>query len=141
MEYQRIGVCVVVLNRSKNEILLGKRKNSYKAGMYGIPGGRLELKESLEACGKRELKEETGIEAVSLTYIGVIRELQTDYNFIHFAFLCKEYLGEPSLSEPEKCEGWGWFPLEKLPDNIIPGHKAAIDIFLNKNTNSVRDLL
>jgi ADP-ribose pyrophosphatase YjhB (NUDIX family) len=39
---QPIGTCAIITN-SQNQVLLGKRKNSYKAGMYGLPGGRIEL--------------------------------------------------------------------------------------------------
>lgn len=141
MNQQPIGVGVIVFDKTKRSILLGKRKNAYLAGWYGMPGGRLETKESLIACGKRELMEETGIEAVSLSYLGVIRELQDGYNFIHFAFVCNDYRGEAYAQEPEKCELWEWYPIDALPTNILPGHRAALEIFLNPRTALYKDLL
>jgi 8-oxo-dGTP diphosphatase len=133
MEPERIGVCIIVVDK-ENRVLLGKRINSYKAGMLGMPGGRLEFDETLESCGERELKEETSLQSKSLTYLGTIRELQEDHNFIHFAYLCNQYEGVPVTAEPDKCAGWEWYPLDILPENILPGHKAAIEMYIKKET-------
>src|SRR5258706_13140278 len=98
------GVCVIVPDKSleKTRVLLAKRLNSYKAGMFGVPGGRLELDESLTDCAKRKLREETGLDAKSLRTIGVIIERQEDMNFIHFVLLCEDYTGKLSVKEPHK---------------------------------------
>lgn len=138
---EHIGVCVIVVN-NKNQILLGKRKNSFRSGMFGLPGGRLELEEMLDICAKRELQEETTILANRLEYLGVIRELQEkEYNFIHFVFACTEFSGTPKVAEPEKCEDWNWYSLDVLPRPILPGHKAAIDVYLHPQSRRVRDLV
>ena len=139
MGQEHIGVCVIVLDKDKKQLLLGKRLNSYKAGTLGLPGGKIELEEPLEECGKRELQEETSLQGKNLQYVGVVRELQKSYNFIHFVFSCDEYDGLPQTVEPEKCEGWNWYPFESLPKNILPGHKAALDHYLHKT--SVKELL
>ncbi len=141
MEQQKIGTCVIVLDEGKKNVLLGKRLNSYKAGMLGLPGGRVEAKEPLDECGKREVLEETSIEINNLTYVGVIRELQGESSFIHFAFFSSDHTGNPQLLEPEKCESWEWYPLDALPENIVPGHRAALDMFLNSDKPLYRDLL
>jgi ADP-ribose pyrophosphatase YjhB (NUDIX family) len=121
--------------------MLGKRKNSYKSGYYGLPGGRVELNEKLVDCAKRELLEETGLTARSIKYIGVIRDLQPEeYTFTHFAFLCKEYRGEPKVTEPDKCQGWEWFDLTKIPDKTLIGHKSAIEIYLNPGKENLKDV-
>lgn len=130
MTPQPIGSFVIVIN-SKNQILLGERKNSYKSGLYGCPGGRLEFEESLEDCAKRELFEETGLTAHSLKYLGVIRTLQDGGSFIHFAFSCNDYEGQIELREPEKCTEWKFIDSNTLPSNILPAHKAGINL-LNK---------
>ncbi len=140
MEPQPIGVCVITLDKSRKKVLLGKRMNSYKAGTLGLPGGRLELEEPLEECGMRELKEETSLVAKNLEYVGVVRELQEGYNFIHFVFVCIDFTGIPTVVETNKCEDWEWYPLSDLPDNVLPGHKSALDIYTNQDKPPFRDL-
>jgi 8-oxo-dGTP diphosphatase len=137
---EKLGTCVIVLSKDKQKVLLGKRLNCYKSGHYGLPGGRVEITEQIFECVKRELLEETGLTANSVEYLGVIRELQTDYSFVHFAFVCHDFSGEPFVPEPDKCEAWEWFTLEKIPQNILPGHIAAIDIFLNPHFPPIRDI-
>jgi len=135
---QTMGTVVIVL--SGNKIMLGKRKNSYGAGLYGLPGGRVESSEKLVDCAKRELTEETGLKVNRLNYVGVVRDLHEDYSFMHFVFLCKSYKGKPCLKEPDKCEAWEWFARNKIPTNILPGHKAAIEIFLNPSRANVNEV-
>lgn len=55
-----VGVGVVAIDGS-NRILLVKRKYPPGAGKWSIPGGHLELGESLYEAAVRELYEETGI--------------------------------------------------------------------------------
>ncbi len=130
---QPIGVCVILLN-ADDQVLLGKRINSYGAGMYGLPGGRLERNEPLDQAVHREVAEETGLLLQEIHFIGVIREFQPDNgaDFIHFVFgsrLAGEDGGQaavPQLTEPEKCEGWEWHDLGSLPELLLPGHRAAL---------------
>lgn len=135
---QNIGVCAVITN-SKNQILLGKRKNSYKSGTYGMPGGRVEINESLGIAINREILEETALENLDCKFLGVVRENQGVNDFIHFIFSAKISKQEPRLCEPDKCEGWQWFALDDLPENILTGHLEAIEIF--KHGHKLVDLV
>lgn len=60
------GATIVVLK--DNKILLNLRSDT---NTWGIPGGSLELGETLEEAAARELKEETNLEAESLTLLNV----------------------------------------------------------------------
>ncbi len=127
---QPIGACVIILN-PHGKILLGKRKNSYKAGYYGLPGGRIEINEPIETAIQREVQEETGLILNNFEYVGVVRENQGDYDFIHFIYVVKNVDQEPQLTEPDKCEGWEWLDQFSAKE-ILPGHKAALDLYFQK---------
>ncbi len=129
-EPERLGVFVILIQN--NRVLLGKRKNAYKSSFYGFPGGRLKLTESLIDSAKRELLEEIGVEAIDLKYIGVIRELQEGYNFIHFGFVCNKYIGDIRTMEPDKCEGWEFYSPDQLPTKTLPAHIAGSKLLKSK---------
>lgn len=129
-EYQHLGACVVVFGKD-GTILMGKRKNSYKSGYYGVPGGRLEQGEPLLICATRELTEETGLIGHDIQYVGTVRDDEKEYDFIHFVYVCHAYDGEPQLMEPDKCEGWEWISPQELPEKILRGHRAAIELALS----------
>ncbi|NCN03620.1 MAG: NUDIX domain-containing protein [Candidatus Pacebacteria bacterium] len=136
---QQIGTVIILLN-NKNQILLGKRKNAFKAGLYGLPGGRIDRGENLTDGAKRELREETNLDAEDIRYLSVIKEWQEekDHDFIHFIFLCKKWSRELQVLEPDKCEGWKWFSLDNLPKDILNGHLAAIESF--SDGSSLKDI-
>lgn len=133
MEDKKTRVAVNVFVLRGNELLLGKRKNTAGDGDWGLPGGHLEYQESLVEGAKRELLEETGLNA-NLVLESVVNDplREEDTHYLHINFLAKDVSGEPELKEPGKCYEWGWFSLNDLPDNIFIGHKKIIPAFLNK---------
>jgi 8-oxo-dGTP diphosphatase len=134
MASQPLGACVLLLN-PQSEVLVGKRKNGYRPGLYGLPGGRIEFGEPVLDTAIREVREETGLQVPNLKYQGAVRETQDERDFIHFVFVGKHITDQPQLVEPDKCEGWEWHSLENcLTLPLLPGHKAAIEMHLNHTT-------
>ena len=58
---QRVGAGVACLNPA-GEVLIRRRDNGY----WDVPGGRVEVGEEVSAAARRELREETGLEAGEL---------------------------------------------------------------------------
>jgi 8-oxo-dGTP diphosphatase len=68
-DYPRPAVTVDLVIVSRDEepcVLLVRRKHNPFAGIWALPGGFIEMDESLEAAGRRELFEETGIQVQHL---------------------------------------------------------------------------
>ncbi|MES3005913.1 MAG: NUDIX domain-containing protein [Patescibacteria group bacterium] len=129
-KYTKVAVNIFVIK--DNKLLLGKRRKPSSDGFYGLPGGHLEYMEYLVDAAKRELKEETGLNA-NLSFLSIVNEpmLGEDKHYIHINFLASSVIGEPENIEPDKCYGWEWFPLDQLPEDIFIGHKRVISAFLN----------
>lgn len=58
----------VILENSKGEILIVKRKFEPKKGYLDLPGGFIEAGESLEESAIREVKEEIGVDISQVSY-------------------------------------------------------------------------
>ena len=119
METPQPKVSVGVLIKKDGKVLLGKRKGSYAAGEWGVPGGHLEYGESFEDAVRREVLEETGLEIQNIKFCFVTNV--TRYTPKHYVFVCFTAdwkFGEPVNKEPEKCDGWSWHPLDHMPEGI-----------------------
>jgi len=72
----KIGVGVVLFRG--REVLLIRRGTPPMLGQWSIPGGRQEWGETLEATARRELFEETGVEAGPLVLVDAIDAIHRD---------------------------------------------------------------
>ncbi len=73
------ATAVAILDKSKEHILMLKRADS---GNWTLPGGTLELNESLTDCAIREVKEETGLNIKIVDIIGTYTNpnVRTEYS-------------------------------------------------------------
>lgn len=124
----RIGIAV--LAEQKGKVLLGKRKGVHGASTWAPPGGHLEFGESVEACAKRELLEETGLKAISCTLGPWVENVMENENkhYITLFVSITQFTGDIQLLEPDKCEGWGWYSWDALPEPLFPSIASLIFI-------------
>lgn len=120
MRDQNIAITVdsVIFKEVKNgyELLLILRKNEPFKNQWSLPGGFLEMDESLETGALRELKEETGLKMENLQQIGAFGALGRDPRgrTISVAFAGKiNNSGE--VQGGDDAEDAKWFSLEDLP--------------------------
>lgn len=118
------------------KILLSRRfQTGYEDGNYGLPAGHGEDRETAREGIAREAKEEIGIDIAvdDLEFQLVQHRWCADPGREHarVGFYCtaKKWVGEPTNMEPDKCDDLQWFPLDALPQNIVPHVRAAIDTY------------
>ena len=112
----RIGVATIVVRG--DEVLLGRRRNAHGEGTWQFPGGHLEYGESVVACARREVWEETGIR-ISDPRIGPYTNdlFETEKRHYITLFVIARYgSGTVRLKEPRKCDRWAWFRWAQLPE-------------------------
>lgn len=66
----RVGVGVIVLNGA--QVLLIRRGKPPKMNQWSLPGGHLELGETLRAAASREVQEETGLSVLVRDLVDVV---------------------------------------------------------------------
>lgn len=122
----RIGIACVVQKDGK--VLLGQRKGALGVGSWATPGGHLEFGESVEACATRELLEETGLKSLSLRLGPWVENLMEDgqKHYITIFVFIDDFVGEPALLEPNKCEAWEWVAWDNLPQPLFPSISSVI---------------
>jgi 8-oxo-dGTP diphosphatase len=103
-----VGIAVIVIKG--NQVLLGKRRQSHGDGTWAFPGGHLEFNETIEACARREVYEETGLQIKNLGYGPYTNDIfQEDRKHYVTLFLTSDYDGgTPQVREPHKCFEWRW---------------------------------
>lgn len=117
----------------EEKVLLGKRKGSHGEGEYAFPGGHLEYMESFTECAQRETLEECGIEIENVCFqflANLVRYAPKHY--VHIGIIANWKNGEPENLEPEKCESWGWYDLESLPEPLFETCKLSIESYKTK---------
>jgi ADP-ribose pyrophosphatase YjhB (NUDIX family)/ketosteroid isomerase-like protein len=93
-----VGVGAVVLT-DDGQVVLVKRRYEPLAGQWSLPGGRLELGETLEAGTAREIREETGLVVDVGPVVEVFDRILVDeagrvrYHFVLIDYLCRPRAG------------------------------------------------
>ncbi|QWI73097.1 NUDIX hydrolase (plasmid) [Bacillus mycoides] len=122
---------IVLLTDKNNRILLQKRREP--EGPWGIPGGLMELGESLESTVKRELFEETNLWVDHLSLVGVFsgeafyRKLPNGDQFysVTVVYKSQDFKGDLKISDEESIE-LRFFEYNNVPKNIINSHKKIL---------------
>ena len=111
-----VGIGVIIVEDGR--VLLVKRGHAPLAGEWSIPGGVLEVGETLREAAIREALEETclAIEAADLlgVYDRVLRDHdgRTLYHYVLIDFLCRRVAGEARASGD--ADEVSWFTSEEI---------------------------
>lgn len=133
--YKVIPAVLLAVYRN-NKILLTRRRNtSYMDGWYSLPGGHMEENETLQECGERELKEETGLRVLQEDlelYLIYQNQNTPGRQYLGFIFRTDKWQGGHGIHE-DKSDDVDFFALNDLPEKLIPYHLEAIKRVKNQN--------
>lgn len=123
---------VVILN-AQGEVLLQLRDDT---STWGLPGGLMDVGETVVESICREAFEETGVWIKNPRLFGVFSGPKFEVTYpngdlsvpVILGFYTTEFEGSPK--ETKESLKIGFFPLTAIPPNMNPSHRGFVDGFL-----------
>lgn len=112
-----------------DEILLVQRANEPHRGLWAVPGGKVDLGESLAEAATREVKEETGllIELEQIIWVG--ESIEDDHHLVLIDFLGQATGGE--MAPADDALDAAWVRIEDAYEmELTPTMYELLDILL-----------
>ena len=105
-------VAALAVTVRADKVLLVRRKNEPDAGLWGFPGGHVDLGETALSAAARELREETSVIGRPLQYLTNVDVIIRDecgfvtFHFLLAAVLCEYISGEPKADDDVSEAAW-----------------------------------
>ena len=134
-----VGVGAVIVSEGK--ILLEKRKNEPSRGKWTIPGGLVDLGESIEQAVIRETKEETCLDVENPRLIDVVDNVDLDkagkvkYHFVIVDYVVKIKGG--AVEAASDAEDLRWVPLGEVEAYDLT---RSFRLFFRRNRHKLESL-
>jgi len=111
-----VGVGAVIFDRAR--VLLIRRAHEPLKGEWSLPGGAVDVGESLRAAVVREVREETGLDVEVDRLIEVVERItRDDAGRVQYHFVIADYLCRPTggrLASNSDAEAAEWADLDDL---------------------------
>lgn len=119
-DYPRHAVTVdivLVSREARPRVLLIRRRKEPFAGEWALPGGFVEVDETLEAAARRELREETGVSVGSLEQLQAFGDPGRDPRgpTVSVVFLARVAASQLEPRAADDAADVAWHPLSRPP--------------------------
>lgn len=120
-----------------DRVLLVKRRNPPNQGKWALPGGLVELGESVQDAAAREILEETGLRVKVEGLLDVQTDLHTDnQSRLEYHYVLVDYLAKPvggRLKLNSESSDAGWFTHTQMKGlSMSDGTRAVLEAWFEK---------
>lgn len=132
--YPNPKACVAILITEGRKILLARRGIEPAKGQWDIPGGFVDMGESVEDTVIRETLEETSLRVRVKEYLGSIPDVYGPRQIptVNLCFLVEVLEGKPKPKSD--VESLVWFSLDELPEKMAFAHQEQVLQLLKEKT-------
>lgn len=131
------GAVVLIINE-QDEVLLQHRTD----GNWGLPGGLMELAESLEETAAREVEEETGLKVGKLTLVGVFSGPEyymkvangDELYAVTAVYSTHEYSGNMEAN-PDESQDLRFYAFDNLPRGLTKSYRGFVEAYLEQQNH------
>lgn len=123
-----VGVGAIIVEEGR--VVLVKRAHLPLLGEWSIPGGAVELGETVREAVIREAREETGLDVEPVALVGVFDRVIRDesqsvlYHYVLVDYYCRRVSGE--LCAGSDCDGARWFSPGEVAEVPLPKDSAEV---------------
>lgn len=131
---------IIILKKSNTQhfVLLIERKHTPYEGMWALPGGFLEMDETLEEAALRELQEETGIFGVELKQFHTFSKVNRDPRHRTITTVFIGYTDDNiSIEAGDDAAKAQWFSMNELPSLAFDHGEVMEMVRRNAGTTSL----
>ena len=114
-----------------DSILLGRRAFDPGKGEWGLPGGFMELNETLEEAAQRELKEETNLDGKVTKILGTCSHYGSVFGDILLIGLVVQINDWSIMKEGDDIYDLQFFDLDNSPDLAFDCHRKIVSLYKN----------
>jgi ADP-ribose pyrophosphatase YjhB (NUDIX family) len=124
----RVAAAGIVESPDREYILMVKRK--YEPKGYAFPGGMMEIGETVEETAKREILEETGIDADTISLLGIHSHPQSDprWHVVIVYVLMRATSDKDPRGMDDALEAfWMKYDSDELASEFISSTRSSLD--------------
>lgn len=123
-----VDVVIFTLISQELHVLLVQRRRWPFDGYWAIPGGFINIDESLEEAARRELAEETGVQDLYLEQLYTFGDVGRDprTRVISVAYIALVRADAQKIRVSDESTDVRWFPVRALPDQVAFDHDQIL---------------
>lgn len=142
-----VGIGILILNDMNQVLMILRNEDPNKAlsdmhleGTWTLPTGKVKTGETIFEAAIRKVKEEVNLKVSNLKLISVADDINEYSHFVTLGVLTRMYSGSIDLGNTEEHVDYGFFDLDKLPENICnPSRKIIVNYLNNRIYNEKKE--